>query len=58
MATGINTHEKLSEDAIIAARPHLDPYPLPTDNAPVKIEYAGKLPEKTILHNHYGLLFH
>ena len=49
MATGINTHEKLSEDAIIAARPHLDPYPLPTDNAPVKIEYAGKLPEKTIL---------
>lgn len=49
MATGISKHEKHSEDAKTAVRPHLDPVPLPKPNAQVSLQYSGKASEEEIL---------
>lgn len=42
MATGINKHEKIGDDAKIAARPHVDPIPLPSKDAVIQLSYQGK----------------
>lgn len=49
MATGINKSERLSEDALLAARPHHDPHPLPSDEAVVRFAYPGKLSREEVL---------
>ena len=49
MATGINKSEKLSAEARLAERQHVDPHPLPKGDVQAVLEYPGKLNEQNIL---------
>lgn len=49
MATGINKSEKLSKEALIAGKPHLDRFPLPPDNSTPSLEYTGKISREKVL---------
>lgn len=49
MATGISKLERHGVDALLAARSHLDPHPMPELSSRVSISYEGKLSESKIL---------
>lgn len=49
MATGVNGHERSGPDSVSADRIHGDPHPLPESQAPIVLEYPGKLSEAEIL---------
>lgn len=49
MATGISQQEKLSKDAQLARLHEDHVLHLPTENTPIRLEYAGKLSEEAVL---------
>lgn len=49
MATGVNKSELYGEEALLASRPHLEPFPLPGSDCNVMLSYPGKVSEQRIL---------